>query len=124
MLEARLKDELFARSGADLLPRNLPTGTLIGLTRAIAKFKDGVLDASEMGELWGLLEDWVSRLLSAQSSERLALFKRYTDRLLPVLADELDLWLRMEIVSRQIEYPTYTLSLELLFEDQFYEYPA
>lgn len=104
-----------------LLPAALPAELLISVARSLAMYKDGVLDRAQMKGVWELLECWITRLLDAQDGERHAFFKKHSHTLLPELADELDLWIRMEIVSRQIGYPVYEVTFATLFSTHFQE---
>lgn len=98
------KSEFLHRQGDELMPKQLPIEVLIHIARCMAKYKDGALDRFEMEGIWDLLTFWIEKLLDAQHPDRLALFQKKHDTLLPELVDELDLWIRMELVSRQIGY--------------------
>ncbi|HEY8606426.1 MAG TPA: hypothetical protein VIM12_04850 [Noviherbaspirillum sp.] len=115
----RWKAEFLHREGDELMPKQLPVEVLIRLARSMAMYKDGALDRFEMEGVWDLLKYWIEKLLDAQDPSRLQRFQKKTDELLPTLADELDLWIRMELVSRQIGYPIYTIAITGLFATQF-----
>jgi len=115
------KDEILCLDNTKLLPRDQPLESLLFLCRHLAMYKDGNLDQTGMKGVWEVLETWITRLLEAKDAGCLALFKKFTPVLLPKLADELDLWIRMEIVSRQIGYPVYQLTLAEIFKMQFEE---
>ncbi len=118
------KDDFKHLNSEHLLPKDLPIELLISVARSVAMYKDGALDRNEMKGVWELLQCWIERLLDAQDVERLAIFKKHASILLPLLADELDLWVRMELVTRQIGYPVYDLKLAALFQNQFQEFSA
>lgn len=113
------KAEFLHRQGDELMPKQLPVEVLIRIARCMAKYKDGALDRFEMEGTWDLLTFWIEKLLDAQHPDRLALFQKKHDILLPDLVDELDLWIRLELVSRQIGYPIYSITITGLFESQF-----
>lgn len=115
------KAELLLREGDQLMPKNLPIEVLIRIARSMAMYKDGALDRFEMEGVWELLKYWIEKILDAQHPERLHLFQKHADKLLPELADELDFWTRMELVSRQIGYPIYSIAISGLFTTQFQE---
>jgi hypothetical protein len=81
-----------------------------------------VLSDPQQKGVWDLLECWIGRLLDAKDACLHAIFKEHSKALLPKLVDELDLWIRMELVTRQIGYPVYGLTLGVLFSDQFSEF--
>jgi hypothetical protein len=116
------KDDFKSLKSEFLLPKKLPTELLISVARSMAMYKDGALDRKEMKGVWELLQCWIERLLDAQDVERLVLFKKHTSVMLPLLADELDFWVRMEVVSRQIDYAAYELTLATVFNNQFEEF--
>jgi hypothetical protein len=118
---AHWKTEFLHRQGDELMPKQLPVEVLICIARNMAKYKDGALDRFQMEGVWQLLKYWIEKILDAQHPERLQLFQKYADKLLPELADELDLWIRMELVSRQIGYPIYSIAISGLFATQFQE---
>lgn len=113
------KAEFLHRQGDELMPKQLPIEVLIRIARSMAMYKDGALDRHEMEGIWDLLTFWLEKLLDAQHPHRLALFQKKHDALLPELVDELDLWIKMELVSRQIGYPIYSINITGLFESQF-----
>jgi hypothetical protein len=115
------KIELLHRSGQNLLPRFLPLEVLIYVARKMALYKDGALDRHELEAMWSFLTFWVEKLVDAQDAGRLHLVQKSPERLLPQLVDELDLWVRLELVSRQIDYPIYDLTVATLFQTQFSE---
>lgn len=121
MVAMHWKAELLHREGDQLMPKNLPVEVLIRIARSMAMYKDGALDRFEMEGVWELLKYWIEKILNGQHSGRLQLFQTHSDKLLPELADELDLWVRMELVSRQIGYPIYSIAISGLFATQFQE---
>lgn len=113
------KQDFLNLDSSQLLPSALPTELLISIARSLAMYKDGALDRKEMLGVWAVLETWIGRLLDAKDEQLKAIFSRHRKHLLPKLADELDVWIQMELVSRQIGYPTYKLTFATLFIDQF-----
>lgn len=91
--------EDFQRLDSDqLLPERLPIELLISVARSLAMYKDGALDRKQMKGVWELLDCWIGRLLDAKDARLHAIFKEHSKALLPGLVDELDLWIRMELV--------------------------
>lgn len=119
MSAAHWKDSFRNMSPEHLLPIHQRPDTLLYIARNMAMYKDGDLECEEMKGLWDVLDCWISRILDAQDQARLALYKAHSELVLPALADEMDLWIRYEIVSRQIGYPVYKLTLATIFKDQF-----
>ncbi|MEO8839508.1 MAG: hypothetical protein ABI351_12445 [Herbaspirillum sp.] len=113
------KAELLHREGRELLPEFLPLEVLIYVARKMALYKDGALDRHEMEGVWSFLTLWIEKLLNAQSVSRLSVFQKRSDDFLATLVDELDMWIRLELVSRQIDYRIYNISITSLFQSQF-----
>jgi hypothetical protein len=113
------KAELLHRDGQRLLPSKLPIEVLIHVARSMAMYKDGALDRFEMEGVWEFLRFWVNKLLDAQHESRGCVLAEGPNDLLESLVDELDLWIRLELVSRLIGYPIYSLTITELFQHQF-----
>jgi hypothetical protein len=110
------------RSGnSELLPHRLPVDTLIFLARVLAMYKSDALYAGEMKGVRELMYCWIERLLIAQGLARMRIFRRQWRVLLPQLTDELEHWIRQELLSRQIGYPLTHANIRVLFLDAFAE---
>lgn len=116
------KAELIHRVGPELLPGKLPMEVLIHVARNMAMYKDGALDRFEMAGVWDFLRFWVDKLLNGQHAERRQALVEDSGDLLLQLVEELDLWIRLELVSRLIGYPLYSITLAELFHTQFIEH--
>lgn len=113
------KAELLHRAGPDLLPGKMPIEVLIHVARNMAMYKDGALDRFEMAGVWEFLNFWVDKLLNAQHEDRRQALRDSPEELLLQLVDELDLWVRLELVSRLVGYPLYSITITELFRSQF-----
>jgi len=62
---------------------------------------------------------WIERLLDLEKEDELAMRLRdKNNNLIIWLADEIDLWNRWEIVSRQIGYPSYEVTIDNVFSSR------
>ena len=102
-----------------LLPSDVPLELLISVARSLAQYRDGSLDETDASGTWELLKVWIGRILLAQDASRYAIFKKHSDHLLAGLAEELELWVQQELITRQVGHPTYEVKLGTIFVDQF-----
>ena len=112
------KAELLHRAGPDLLPGRMPIEVLIHVARNMAMYKDGALDRFEMAGVWDFLRFWVDKLLNAQHEDRRQALQDNPEVLLVQLVEELDVWVRLELVSRLVGYPLYSITISELFRTQ------
>ena len=104
---------------SELLPHRLPVDTLIFLAKVLAMYKSDALYAGEMKGVRELMYCWIERLLIAQGLVRLETFRTRSKILLPQLTDELEHWIRQELLSRQIGYPLPHANIRVLFLEAF-----
>ena len=103
----------------ELLPHRLPVDTLIFLAKVLAMYKSDALYAGEMKGVRELMYCWIERLLVAQRLVRLETFRKHWKILLPQLTDELEHWIRQELLSRQIGYPLTHANIKVMFVEAF-----
>lgn len=113
------KANLLQRESQDLLPKHLPIEVLTSIAERIAVYRVGGLARKEMLEITDFLTFWVEKLVNAQGPHRVQLYQEYKDELLPNFAKELYLWVRFEIRSRRIDYPTAGLTVTNVFQMHF-----
>lgn len=104
---------------SELLPHRLPVDTLIFLAKVLAMYKGDALYAGEMKGVRELMYCWIQRLLIAQGLVHLETFRTHWKILLPQLTDELEHWIRQELLSRQIGYPLTHANIKVLFLEAF-----
>lgn len=106
---------------SELLPHRLRVDILIFLARVLAMYRTDALYDGEMKGVRELMYRWIERLLMAQGLARMRIFRRQWRVLLPQLTDELEHWIRQELLSRQIGYPLTHANISVLFLDAFTE---
>ena len=106
---------------SELLPHRLRVDILIFLARVLAMYRTDALYDGEMKGVRELMYRWIERLLMAQGLARMRIFRRRWRVLLPQLTDELEHWIRQELLSRQIGYPLTHANISVLFLDAFTE---
>jgi hypothetical protein len=84
-------------------------------------YRSDALYATEMKAVRELMFCWIERLLIAQGLARFRIFRRNSRVLLPRLMDELEHWIRQELLSRQIGYPLTHAHISALFHEAFTE---
>lgn len=84
-------------------------------------YKRNALYDGEMKAVRDMMVCWIERLLVAQGLARLRTFRKHAKVLLPHLIDELEHWIRQELLSRQIGYPLTHAHISVLFQDAFAE---
>lgn len=104
------------RTAEELLPRRLPTELLHAMARNIAMYKACTLEQGEANELVNGIALWIRRLADAQWASADIVGKMpFHD-----MVDDLEYFIHKEIVTRQINFPVYELSLSQLFvEDKW-----
>lgn len=104
------------RTGEELLPQHLPTDLLHALARSIAKYKGLILDSDEANDFENGIALWIRRLFDAQwESDDIVGEIPFLD-----MVEELERFIHKEIVSRQVNFQVYHLSLRQLFvEDKW-----
>lgn len=108
----------------DLLPHRMPVDMQIFLVRLLAMGQGGALYQSEEKALRELIHVWIERLLEAQDRSRVAVFRKHAAVLLPRLSDELEHWIRQDLVARFIGYPLTHAHIKALFKEAFDELGA
>jgi len=106
---------------SELLPHRLRVDILIFLARVLVMYRTDALYDGEMKGVRELMYRWIERLLMAQGLARVKIFRRRWRVLLPQLTDELEHWIRQELLSRQIGYPLTHANISVLFLDAFTE---
>lgn len=99
-----LKVELGSRSGRDALPDFFPIDVIISLTRELALVVDRAQSSEDLGELHGLILEYLRKVLKMQGQARLDYFEANLESLLPGLVEELYEYTCAELVSRMIGY--------------------
>lgn len=99
-----------SRIGEELLPRHLPTDLLHALARNIAKYKGLLLESDEAKEFESGMALWIHLLADAQwASDDIVGEMPFLD-----MVEELECFIHKEIVSRQVDFRVYHLSLRRL----------
>lgn len=84
----------------------------------------GALYQGELKASRELMQRWVERLLHKQNPGRVAVFRKNSAVMLPKMADELEHWLHLDLVSRLIGYPLTRSRISILFKSAFDELNA